>query len=377
MVQAAMAPRTMPIGSHGSQRFDRKLTAILEIQEDIARAITDKLRLDLPAPASSEFARGRTRNSEAYNLYLRGRPAWFQFTPETAQKSIDLFQQAITLDPDFAAAQAELAFAFVLLTNLRALPAADLLPKARASAINALRADPGFSDAHAALGSVNIFEWDWKGAEQEFRRALELNPNSFRARFEYANLCLRALGRSSEAISEMQRLRQIDPLSPAVNAFLGRVLIEASRFDEAQQHLAKAAEIDPNHNAVHLNLGQAYLGKSMCVEALREFDRTRILAGEAPYVLGLLGYAHSLCGDREVAKKLLRQLLDRRPVPETDAARIFAGLGDNNAAFACLRIAAAQRDSSLVFLRGDHAYGALWMDPRFEAFLIRTFGLPR
>ncbi len=365
-------------GTHlWSQQFDRKLTAILDIQEEIARAIADKFRLDLPASDGGEFVRGRTNNSESYNLYLRGRHAWFQFTPETAQKSIELFQRAITLDPNFAVAHAELAFAFLQLTNLRALPAADLVPKARASAINALRADPGFSDAHAALGAANVFEWDWKGAEQEFRRALELNPNSFRTRFDYATLYLRALGRFSDAAAELEKLRLIDPLSPAVNGFLGRVLIEDGRFDEGLQQLTKAAEVDPNYTPVRLNLGQAYLGKSMCAEALREFGRARTLGGDAPYIVGHLGYAQALCGNRAEAKKLLRQLLDRRPLPESDAARIFAGLGDKNAAFACLRRAAAQRDSTLVFLRGDHAYGALPSDPRFKAFLFGTLGLPR
>jgi Flp pilus assembly protein TadD len=204
-----------------------------------------------------------------------------------------------------------------------------------------------------------------------------LNPHSHRARFDYPILCLRPLGRFNEAASQLRQVLELDPVSPFVNAFLGRALIEAGRYDEAMAHLRQASELDPNYGLTHTMLGEAYLGKGMCREALEAFGRSKVLGMDAPYVLGHLGYLHARCGDRTEALTLLRQLSDRRPPPEVDVARIHAGLGDNDRAFACLDKAAAGRYSQLVFLRGAVALGDLRSDPRFDRLLFETMDLPR
>ena len=238
-------------GSHlWSQTLERKLTSVLEIQEDIARAIAGRLRLEI----GRATPRRLTRDSDAYNLYLRGRHAWFHFAGPSARKSIDLFEQAIAVDPDFTAAHAELAMAYALVTDTLALPSTELMHKARLSARKALEIDPGHAEAHVAMGAVKLFlEWNWKEAEREFRRALELNPNSHRARFDYPILCLRPFGRFNEAASQLRQVLEFDPFSPFVNAFLGRALIEADRYNEAITHLKQASGagsqlcLDPHH----------------------------------------------------------------------------------------------------------------------------------
>jgi TolB-like protein/Flp pilus assembly protein TadD len=357
-----------------SQILERKITSVLEIQEDIARAIADRLKLGTTQTA----ARGATTNPEAYNFYLRGRHAWFHFTGPEARKSIEFFQQAVALDPEFAAAHAELAFGYVLATDSLALPSTELLPKARESARKAIDADPGYAEAHAAMGAVKIFlEWDWKGAEREFRRARELNPNSHRARFDYPVICLRAFGRFSEAASQLRRVLELDPVSPLANAFLGRALAEAGRYDEAIDHLKQATELNPNYAFTHATMGEAYMGKSMCTESLREYGRSRLLGADAPGILGNLGYVHARCGERNEARKLLEQLSNRTPPPEVDIARIYAGLGDKDRAFLHLQRAADLRYSQLVFLRGSTAMRELRSDPRFDRLLFETMGLPR
>jgi serine/threonine-protein kinase len=357
-----------------SQTLERKITSVLEIQQDIARGIADRLRVE-NAHASTQ---GGTTNPEAYNLYLRGRHAWFHFTGPEARKSIDFFQQAVTLDPGFAAAHAELAFAYLLATDTLALPGSELLPKARLSAAKALDADPRYAEAHTAMAGVKVFlEWDWKGAEREFRRALELNPNSHRARFDYPILYLRPVGRFAEAVSGLRRVLESDPVSPFVNAFLGKALVEAGQHDAALAHLKPASELDPNYGLVHASLAEAYVGKSMCNEALRAYERSRLLGVDSPYILGNLGYVHGRCGDRAAALRLLGQLSDRKPPPLVDIAKIHAGLGDKDRAFESLARAVDQRYSQLVFLRGSVFMGELRSDPRFDRLLFETLGLPR
>ena len=357
-----------------SQILERKITSVLEIQEDVARAIADRLRLEMGHTPD----RGGTKNPEAYNLYLRGRHAWLNFTGPEARESIGFFQRAVALDPGFAAAHAELAFAYALSTDQQALPSTELLPNARVAAQKAIAADPGYAEGHAALGAVKIFlEWDWDGAEREFRRALELNPNSFRAGTDYPILCLRAVGRFPEACSRLRRMLELDPASTYVNALLGRTLADAGRYDEALAQLRQASALDPNYAFTHATMGEAYLGKSMCDESLREYVRARQLGADSPNILGNLGYLQARCGHREEALKLLDQLSSRTPPPEVDLARVYAGLGDKDRAFLHLQKAADLRYSQLVFLRGAAAFRELRSDPRFERLLFETMRLPR
>jgi Flp pilus assembly protein TadD len=185
------------------------------------------------------------------------------------------------------------------------------------------------------------------------------------------------VGRFAEAVSGLRRVLESDPVSPFVNAFLGKALVEAGQHDAALAHLKPASELDPNYGLVHASLAEAYVGKSMCNEALRAYERSRLLGVDSPYILGNLGYVHGRCGDRAAALRLLGQLSDRKPPPLVDIAKIHAGLGDKDRAFESLARAVDQRYSQLVFLRGSVFMGELRSDPRFDRLLFETLGLPR
>lgn len=246
-----------------SSDYDRELSDILAIQRDIARRIASALKLRLRKTEQRVLERQVTPDIDAYTLYLEGRVQWNLRTESGLRAAVDLFSRSIAKDPNFGLAQAGLADAYGALAWLEFLPPSDAFPKARLAAEAALRADPNLAEAHASLGLVKFqYERDFVGAEREFHRALELNPNNPIGHQYYADL-LKALGRFEEAIREMERAAELDPVSLAISTGLGHVLYLARQNDRAIAQYKAALALDPEFVQAHLWFGRPYLEKGM------------------------------------------------------------------------------------------------------------------
>ena len=359
------------------EQYNRKLVDILSVQEDISREISDKLRLRLSGEEKARLAKRPTENTEAYQLYLRGRYHWNKRTEEELKKGIEHFKQAIEKDPGYPLAYAGLADSYYILGYYNWLPPKEAYPKAKAAALKALELDDSLAEGHAALASVKRdFDWDWVGAEKEFRRAFELNPSYASAHRWCANL-FNALGRREEALAEMKKAQELDPLSLITNADLGRTFYFARQYDQSLEQFRKTLDMDPNFAVAHLWLGQVYEQKGMYEEAISEFQKGMSLSGGSIY-LARLGHAYAMGGRRGEAQIVLNRLKDQSKqeyVSPYDIGVIYAGLGENKQTFAWLERAYEERSLWLSYLKADPIWDPLRSDPRFQD-LLRRVGLP-
>jgi serine/threonine protein kinase/tetratricopeptide (TPR) repeat protein len=362
------------------EQYNRKLADILAVQEDISREISEKLRLRLTGEEKARMAKRSTESTEAYQLYLKGRYYWNKRTEEGLHRAIEYFSEATERDRNYALAHAGLADSYILLGEFGLLPAREAYAKAREAATKALELDETLAEAHNALAILKgDYDWDWPGAEREFRRAIELNPGYATAHQWYGEM-LSELGRHEEALAEIKRARQLDPLSLIINAAIGKTLLYAGREDLAIEQLRKTLEIDPNFAHAHQFLGYAYVRKGEFAEAIAEFQRAIALSPNFTQYQAGLGHAYARAGKSGEARNLLyelKELSKRRYVSWCDFAAIYAGLGEKDQAFACLEKAYEQRDTKLV-TRGNlnPLLDPLRSDPRF-ADLLRRIGLPQ
>src|SRR5713226_8847351 len=360
------------------EQYNRKLADILAVQEEISREISEKLRLRLTGEEKTRMAKRPTENIEAYQLYLKGRYYWNKRTEEGFRRAIVYFSEATEKDPNYALAHAGLADSYIVLGYFSLLPAKEAYAKAREAATRALELDETLGEAHNALATAKAdYDWDWPGAEREFRRAIELNPG-YAITHQWYGRMLSELGRHEEALAEIKRAQQLDPLSLIINAVSGRILLYAGRDDLAIEQLRKTLEIDPNFAHAHQFLGYAYVRKGMFGEAIAEFQRAITLSPNFTQYQAGLGHAYARAGKSAEARKLLSELKEhskRRYVSWCDFAAIYAGLGEKDQAFACLERAYAQRDARLVELKVDARLDPLRADPRFKD-LLRRVGLP-
>jgi len=362
-----------------SGTYDRELKDVFAIQEEISRAIVDALRLRLVGAPNQRLVREETRNLEAYNLYLKGRYHWNKRTEEGLQKSIEYFEQAIREEPNWASIYAAVADSYALLASYGVLPPAYAMPKAKTAALRALGSDDTLAQAHASLGFVRSFyDWDWGGAEREYKRAIELNPGYATARHWYSG-CLRALGRLEEAMAEIKRAQELDPLSLAIGRDLGRTYQSSRQFDRAIEQYRRVLELDPNFPSGYVHLGMAYEDKLMHREALAAFQKARALPGGNPLTTGALGHCYAASGNRGEAEKLLEELeglSGRRYVSPISRALIYIGLGEKDRAFVWLEKAYAEHDPWLAWLKVDPIFDSLRADARFTDLLKRVRLLP-
>jgi len=359
-------------------QYNRKLADILQLQSDISREISDKLRLRLTGEQKTRMAKRPTENIEAYQLYLKGRYYWNKRTDEGFQKAIEYFSEASQKDRNYALAHAGLADSYLLLGGYGLLPAKEAYAKGREATTKALELDDTLAEAHNALATVKSeYEWNWPGAEREFRRAIELNPGYATAHQWYGEL-LSQLGRHEEALAEINQAQQLDPLSLIINASRGWLLLTAGRDDLAIEQLRRTLEIDPHFAHAHFFLGYAYLRKGALAEAIAEFQRAITLSPNVPQYKSGLGHAYGRAGKSTEARKLLDELKEqskRRYVSWCDFAAIYAGLGKKDRAFASLEKAYEQHDVVLVrATSGWSSFDPLRSDPRFQD-LVRRLGL--
>ena len=360
------------------EHYNRNLADLLAVQEDVSQKVPAKLRLQLSGEAKARFAKRSTENNVAYQLYLEGRYSWNKRSEEGFRRAIEYFGQAIEKDPNYSLAYAGLADSYVLLGEYRLALGQEVFPKAREAATQALAQNDTLAEAHTSLADVKVdYDWDWPGAEQEFRRAIELNPDYPTAHQWYAEF-LSEMGRHQQALAESALAQKLDPHSLIISASIGKILFEAGQSDAAIEPLHKTLESEPNFTHAHSYLAKVYLRRGMFAEAAAEFERAATLSGGVANYLGGLGHTYARAGRASDARKVLEELKERskqRYVSWRDIAVIYAGLGDKDQAFACLEKAYELRDSGLVFLKVDPLFDPLRSDPRFQS-LLRRIGLP-
>ena len=354
-----------------SERFDREVQDVFAIQDEIARAIVEALKIKLVGPKDITLAKRQTDNLEAYNLYLKGRYFWYQ-RGEGLTKALDCFMQATERDPGYAQAYVGRADCYNLLGFYNALAPAEAFPGAKSAAKRALELDAMLAEAHTSLAYARmLYDWEWDAAEKGFKRALELNPGYANTHHWYSEF-LMAMGRSDEAIGEAKRAQELDPLGLIISTLLGMALYYARQYDQAIDEFRKVMDMDATVIATNLWLGLAYLQKQSYGDAVRVLERGCALPGARPYMVGFLGLAYGLSGRRDEAVTLLRDLEELSKAAYVSSfamALVSLGLGHKDEALGLLERAFEERASSLFWLRVDPALDDLRSEPRFEAIL--------
>ena len=363
------------------KQYKGKLTDTVALQQELANNLSERLRPSARQqnPASTKHY---TDNSEAYQAYLKGRYFWNRGSEESLSKAIQYFGDAIRLDSRYAPAFAGIADSYLDLALFDIQPPTEALPKAKAAAMRAVELDPTLAEAHTALGQVNWgYDWDFRTAESEFRKAAELNPTSTIAHYRYSNF-LATMGRFDEAIAEGRRAQQLDPLSPTVNALLGYVYTLAHRYVEALPWYKKSFELEPLvHGLTEAEMTWTYAFNSSCTEALAEYEKmpSPPTPAEDQLVSGGRGFVYAVCGRRRQALDIIAQfkrLAPKRYVDASIVAAIYTGLGNKDQAFEWLNKAYEDRASGIPFLKVDPFFDSLHSEPRF-ADLLRRIGLPQ
>ena len=362
-----------------AHNYERKTGGLLALQNELGRAIAQQVQVKLAPPYGGRSTNKYAPNPEAYELYLKGRFYLNRRTYAEIDKSTEYFQRAVEKDPGFALGYAGLADSY--LANAIRSPQ-DFEPKAKTAASRALELDDDVAEAHAALGAEKAdFEYDWRGAEQEFKRAIELNPNYAEAHFRYAWTYLTPLGKSEQAIAEMKRALELDPFSPIYNTVFGLTYFYARRYDQAQEQFQKAIELNPDFFVTHYHLAWLYSQIGQYEKAIGELTKGRLLSGDDRTVKAAaaddvaLRKALAAEGPRGFWQQLLRsndKLVGN--IGEFDIPQIYARLGDKQNALEGLNRNYEERRALGTLLNVDPAFDSLRSDARFGE-LIRRIGL--
>jgi TolB-like protein/DNA-binding winged helix-turn-helix (wHTH) protein/Flp pilus assembly protein TadD len=358
-----------------SQFYDREPTSLLGLQQELSTAIAEQVRLRLSPDRMSGLGRRQTQNEEAYDAYLRGRYQINRRTPDGNARAIELFNRALAIDPNYALAWSDLAFAYGAGTiNGDARPA-DVGPRARAAALNAVRANPDLSEAQLARGyDLWMIEWDWKAAESALRLAVDLDPSNATAH-RILGHALSQFGQQAEADTAMRRARELDPLDATNRGLSSVVAFQGRDAAAAIEHARRAISLDPGLWIGYIGLGQAYElagDHALALEALA--DAARLPGGGNSKVLSLKGYILARMGRADAAREVLATLeaLSReRYVPPYASALVYAGLGEREAMFEALEKAYAVRDVHLIYLPVGAQWDPYRTDPRFVDLLAR------
>jgi len=362
-----------------SQSYQGELRDTLALQNQVARAIADQIRINLNPQEQAALKNVKVVNPQAYESFLKGRYFWNKRTADGLKVALAYFNQAIDEDPKYAQAYSGLADTYSLLGDWQyaVMTPKEALPKAKAAATKALELDSALGEAHNSLAfCLDGFDWDFESAGKEFRRAMELNRGYATAHHWYA-WHLSLLGQYDDAIAEMRKAESLDPLSLIINADLAELLVLAHSYEESIRQSRKTIEMDPNFALAHNQLAQAYLQKHMNDEALAELQEAAQLSGESPTVMANLGRAYAASGKRSEAIKLLSALKKRSNSiysHGSEIAVIYAALGDTDQAMNWLEKGFEERFNPGVLLRPG--FDPLRSDPRFQD-LLRRIGLPR
>jgi len=362
------------------ETYQRGMRDILDLQSEIAQAVAREVQIQMTPAEQARLTSRHPVRPKAFDDYLQGRYLyWNKRTEENLRKSIGHFQSAIKEDPSYALAYAGLADCYNALGTVQvgAMPPIDARRDAEQAALKALELDSSLAEAHSTLGQVKHFNWNWTGAEQDFKRAIELNPNYANGHNFYAGY-LMSVGRVDESIAASNRARELDPFSLSVSAQRGFLLENARRYTEAIEQLRGVIAMDPNHYQAYWILGHTYAANQQFDEAVAAAEKAVELSERTPGALGILGLAYGLAGRKADANKVLNELLklnESRYVTPAALVNVYIGLGDKDQAFAWLEKAYEERSNYIAYLKVFPIVDPLRSDPRF-ADLVRRVGLP-
>ena len=356
--------------------YDRKLLDIFSVESDIAKTIADTLQAKLSGSEKTAISKKPTANPEAYELYLKARFFWNKRTGADLKTAAQYFERALTADPSYGSAYAGLAQSYLLIPVFGAGAPRDFFPKAMVAAHRAIKLDETSAEGHSALAMLVLFDFKFKESEEEFRRAIELNPNYATAHHWFGNSLLVTLGRFDEAIKEGERAVELDPLSLIINADLGSTLMIARRYDEAIAQLRRTLALDGNFGYAHWNLGEALYLKGDIPAAISEYEKAAALDDD-PQILALLGRAYADTGKREQALEILQKLNEKGQqhyVRKYLYTVVYTGLGDKATAIDYLEKANEDGDSpDTTWLKVDPIFDPLRNEPRFQQLIAKMF----
>jgi len=361
------------------EKFDRQVSDVSTIEEQIANDISDGLRLRLSGEEKRRLTRDSTRNAEAYQLYLNGRFYWNKRTEEGLNKAIEYFNQSIEKDPNYALAYVGLADAYLVLPEYGRMAPSVAAPRTKAALTKALEIDPDLAEAHASLGLMKqSFEWDWVGAEKEYRRASELNSN-YPTAHHWFGLFLCQTKRNDEAIREGRLAQTLDPLSPIINTSLGVTLMSAGEYRSGFELLKRTFELAPTFPEPHLWVSKAYGAQGLYSEAMSEAQQAASYSGRAPRYVAGVGDALAIAGKRAEAHNIIDELIRSSKsgnVSPFYIAEVYSTLGERDQAFEWLEKAYQLRDDELGWILIDPSLDNIRSDPRY-ADLLHRMGLPQ
>jgi len=365
-----------------ADKFEGDLSDFFKVQSDVAQAIASRIQVRLTPEDQARLGRARAAKSETIEAYLRGMKIWWQWSVgNDVTDALRCFQKAIDTEPDYAPAHAGISLFYIFSStwnNVGLWSPREGVSKGKKAAQKAIALDPMLADGYVAMGFARmVFDWDWTGAEKDFRQALDLDPRSQLALDAYANFLLCARGRLDDAVAMIKRALSSDPLSPALYSDLGVFYYMSGQFDQAIPCFRKTLELDSHFFWARLSLGWTYLMTGNTKEALAEFQNAVQLAPESPYPQQALGYAYGVTGHRDEALHVLAslgRLAETRYVPPSARAYIYIGLGQKDDALDWLEKACAERDTEMIFLKGvvEPPFAPLRNEPRFQALLKKV-----
>jgi adenylate cyclase len=374
-VQFVETSKEVPSWSH---KYDREVKDVFAIQSEIAQHVAEALKDHIFGGKHREDPRTTTFSTEAYMNYLRGRQLWNRRTEEDLKKAVSFFEKAINIDSNYARAYVGLADTYATLALLEFMAPNEAFPKAKEAVRKALTLNAGLAAAHTSLGLIKFqYDWDWKEAEEEFKEAISLNFNYAPAHHFFADY-LKAMGRFDEALSEIEKARELDPLSLAINIGVGHVLYLSGQYDRAIEEYKKAVELEPSFMATHIWFGRPYLEKGMFYEAIAELETAVNLSGESTIALAMLGHVLASSGRNARAMQILEKLMEKSKnqyVPSYWIAVIYNGFRDREQVIAWLQKAFEERSSWLVWSNVEPRFAWLRDDPEF-ASLMRAMRFP-
>lgn len=356
-------------------RYERTIDDLRFFQGELAQNIANALQLQLSGEKQTRLDRNHTRDSEAYQLYLKGRHFWNKRTTESMQKGLEFFQQAIAKDPNYALAYSGLADCYSVLSQFGAIPPNEAMPKAKAAALEALRIDETLAEAHASLAVINqLYDWNWSAAEKEFKRAIELNPNHATAHHWYA-MYLSAVGKHEEALLHIRQAKELDPVSSIINTNEGWILFCARQYDRAAEQLRSTIELEPNFANAHYKLALVYEAQGRYDEAVEEYLKAEVLSGTNEKQVERLKTAYAKSGWRGFCEAELQELKDESKsgyVLPKYFVLSHLQLGDTEQAFKWFEAAYKERAELLIYLKVDPRFDRIRSDPRFQDLLRRV-----
>ena len=363
-----------------AKQYDRELSNLLALQGEIAQEIAHGIQLTIGDHKRIDSARHASLSPEAYeayDLYLKGRYFWNKRTTQGFQHAIEYFQQAIAKDPSYARAYAGLADSYALMSGYSLAPQKEFMPRAHAAALKALEIDESLAEAHTSLALITEnYDWDWQKAEKEYRRAIQLDPNYATAHHWYAEY-LAYQGRFDEAFAEIERARQLDPLSLIIATDNGAILYFSRQYDRAIKQFRAVLDMEPNFPRAHL-LIFAYVQKGLFADALADIEKWRRI-DNAPGSWAIEAYVYGRSGQQVEARRSLeklQQLNRRRQMDPAAFALAYVGMDNKDEAFAWLQKAYLEHSNALTALKVDPIYDPLRSDARFQE-LLRRVGLPQ